>query len=133
MKFLTTNFVQCAVRSCAKSGSEFPLKYDVNPAQDLAHQPTDFDPMFVINIVPKLDWQALVLVARELGNESLPSDKPDLDMLEEDERDTLIQNLHSLLVETRIMSGQAVCRNCGHIYHIKNGIANFLLPPHLAN
>lgn len=63
MKFMTTNFVQCAVRSCAKTTDAFPLKYtDLT----LIKQETEFDPEFIANILPRLDWEALVKVASEV-------------------------------------------------------------------
>jgi multifunctional methyltransferase subunit TRM112 len=43
----------------------------------------------------------------------------------------LAKDLHRLLLETTIQEGKLVCGNCGHEYAIKEGIANFLLPPHL--
>lgn len=39
--------------------------------------------------------------------------------------------LHRLLIETNVQEGSLVCQACGHEYAIKEGIANFLLPPHL--
>lgn len=43
----------------------------------------------------------------------------------------MLKELHSLLVETQMMEGRLVCGSCGHEYHVKEGIANFLLPSHL--
>lgn len=63
MKFITTNFVQCAVRSCAKTTEAFPLQYS---DLTLIRQETDFDPEFIVNILPRLDWNALVKVAEEV-------------------------------------------------------------------
>ena len=47
------------------------------------------------------------------------------------EQETLLRNLHKLLMETTVQEGKLVCGNCGHEYRIKEGIANFLLPNHL--
>ena len=44
----------------------------------------------------------------------------------------LLQDLHTLLIETEIISGHLTCGNCGHEYKIKGGVANFLLPSHLS-
>jgi len=43
----------------------------------------------------------------------------------------MLQDLHTLLMETQIMEGKLVCGHCGHEYAIREGIANFLLPSHL--
>ncbi|AWU76824.1 hypothetical protein CAS74_000760 [Pichia kudriavzevii] len=125
MKFLTTNFVRCAVKSCDGTEGSFPLRYRECQLQ-LEEQ--DFDPEFVISMLERLNWSALVKVANDLGNTSLPPQKPE--HIEENE--ILLKDLHSLLLETNITEGQMVCNNCKHIYYIKNGIASFLLPPHLA-
>lgn len=42
-----------------------------------------------------------------------------------------LQKLHSLLLETQVQEGWLVCGRCGHRYAVKEGIPNFLLPPHL--
>lgn len=125
MKLLTTNFVQCTVKSCAGSGNCFPLKYE---ECELIHEDLEFDPEFIMNTMPKIDWPALLSVAHDLGNQSLPADKPEISL----ENEQLLKDLHLVLLETQIKEGKMVCKNCGHLYHIKNTIPNFLLPPHLA-
>lgn len=125
MKLLTTNFVQCAVKSCAGSSNCFPLRYE---ECELVHQDVEFDPDFVKSIMAKIDWPALLSVTHDLGNTSLPQEKPDVDSASEQ----LLRDLHVVLMETQIKDGKMVCRNCDHLYHIKNTIPNFLLPPHLA-
>lgn len=129
MKFLTTNFVRCAVKGCDGTENSFPLKY-VNCQLQLERQ--DFNPDFIISMLERLDWDAIIKVAADLGNTSLPIQKPDVGSITIEEDEAMLKDLHSLLVETQLMEGQMVCGNCQHIYYIKNGIASFLLPPHLA-
>lgn len=129
MKFLTTNFVKCAVKSCSASDDSFPLEYK---DCELILVSQEFDANFIVHMLDKLNWEAILKVAKDLGNESLPSTKPELDAISEDDQ-AIIRELHGLLVETNITEGKMVCRNCDHIYYIKNSIPNFLLPPHLAN
>lgn len=130
MKFLTTNFVQCAIKSCASSPNVFPLLYQ---ECTLVREETEFNPEFIVHMLERLDWDAVVAVARELGNSSIPASKPEgLDPIMEEDR-AVLADLHELLVNTLISEGKMVCRNCQHIYHIKNSIPNFLLPPHLCN
>lgn len=129
MKFLTTNFVQCAVHSCARSSDSFPLKYE---DAELVQKEVDFDPDFIVSLLQKLDWPALVQVAQELGNNSIPSTKPEIENPDSPETQNLLKELHTLLLETNLAEGKMVCRNCDHIYYIKNSIPNFLLPPHLS-
>jgi len=128
MKFLTTNFVKCAVKTCQSSTEAFPLKYE---ECQLVQQEADYNPEFIVHILERLNWDAIIKVASDLGNTSLPPIKPEnLDPIMEDDQQ-ILKDLHSLLIETQITEGKMVCNNCGHIYYIKNSIPNFLLPPHL--
>lgn len=61
---MTTNFVQCAVRSCSKTSNAFPLKYE---DVDLVQKEVDFDPQILINLLPRLDWPNLVKVCEEVS------------------------------------------------------------------
>jgi multifunctional methyltransferase subunit TRM112 len=128
MKFLTTNFVKCAVKTCQGSTEAFPLKYE---ECQLVQQEADYNPEFIVHILERLNWDAIIKVAGDLGNTTLPAMKPEnLDPIMEDDQQ-ILKDLHSLLIETQITEGKMVCNNCGHIYYIKNSIPNFLLPPHL--
>lgn len=128
MKFLTTNFVKCAVKSCDSSQNAFPLQYS---ECQLVQEELEFNAEFICHIIERLDWDAVVKVASDLGNNDIPTTKPtDLDPIMEDDQ-AVLRDLHSLLVQTQIMEGKMTCASCGHIYHIKNSIPNFLLPPHL--
>ncbi|KAI9839629.1 MAG: hypothetical protein M1819_002255 [Sarea resinae] len=164
MKLLTLNFLTCAVKSCKSSPAAYPLH--VRDAE-LEQQELEFDDRFLVNILPRVEWDALRGSAMELGFTTLPAEKPAFAPLaassspsasaepESDAADTdlpdapaavptsapeglhspseekLLHDLHTLLLETHIMSGKLVCGNCGHEYAIKEGIANFLLPNHL--
>lgn len=128
MKFLTTNFLRCAIKSCDSSLDAFPLKYS---ECELVQEPQEFNPEFITHIIGRLDWEAILSVAKDLGNELLPPTKPEnLDPIMEDDQHVL-KDLHTLLVETKILEGKMTCGNCQHVYYIKNSIPNFLLPPHL--
>ena len=39
----------------------------------------------------------------------------------------MLQLLHKYLLEVDIEQGEMVCRNCSHVYPIKDGIPNMLL------
>ena len=67
--------------------------------------------------------------AHQLGFPTLPPQPPTQEELEADPK--MLSELHTLLLETQISEGELVCGNCGHVYRIKEGIANFLLPGHL--
>lgn len=65
----------------------------------------------------------------KLGFPELPAEPPSAEDLESNE--AMLKELHSLLVETQMIEGKLVCGHCGHEYHVREGIANFLLPSHL--
>lgn len=136
MKFLTTNFLKCSVKSCDTSNDNFPLSYDGSKCELVQDATIEFNPEFLVNVLDRVDWPAVTRVAHELGNEQLPQEKPvfavgvDGEFSEDQVR--VLMDLHTLLMQTSIVEGEMRCRNCGHVYYIKNSIPNLLLPPHLA-
>lgn len=64
MKLMTTNFVQCAVRSCSKTSDAFPLQYS---EVQMVQQEVDFEPEFLLGLLPRLDWPNLVKVCEEVS------------------------------------------------------------------
>ncbi|PLN84254.1 Trm112p-domain-containing protein [Aspergillus taichungensis] len=127
MKLFTANFLACAVKSCRTSPASFPLHFR---DAELEQQELDFQPDFIRNILPRLDWDALQVIANELGFPRLPEKKPADDSLGDE---GLLRDVHKLLLETQVIEGKLVCGNCGHEYMIKEGIPNFLLPSHLGS
>ncbi|KAN0074963.1 hypothetical protein V8E54_007574 [Elaphomyces granulatus] len=126
MKVITVNFITCAVKACKASASSFPLHFqDVEVEQQEVH----FEPAFIQNLLPRIDWTGLRTTAIELGFPTVPDIKPNNDTLDE----PMLRDLHRLLLETQVVEGKLVCGNCGHEYSIKDGIANFLLPDHLGS
>ena len=74
MKLLTTNFLTCAVKSCKASPLSFPLHF-----QDAVLERTEiaYNPLFMTNILPRLNWGALRATAAELGlAAALPAENP---------------------------------------------------------
>ncbi|TKA80395.1 hypothetical protein B0A55_01896 [Friedmanniomyces simplex] len=143
MKLLTINFLTCARKTCKSTPASFPL----HPKEaELEQVETEMNPLFLRNILPRLDWEAMRMLTTELGLPNLPAETPapeelvvatttDLDAGNGDDRASgpsqMARDLHVLLMETSIASGKLVCGNCGHEYAVKEGIANFLLPSHM--
>ncbi|KAF2237530.1 Trm112p-domain-containing protein [Viridothelium virens] len=156
MKLLTLNFVTCARKSCKTLPAAFPL----HPRDaELEIVEMELNPKFLVNILPRVEWQALRTVCQELGLPTLPDIMPvQQDLLQppslpgresesqegeaegeggSEEEDALqkpsqtAQDLHRVLLETTIANGKLVCGACGHEYAVKEGIANFLLPSHM--
>lgn len=149
MKLLTLNFLTCAIRTCKPLPAAFPLH--VRDAE-LEAVETQYNPLFLRNLLARLDWDALKAVAGEVGlampENPLEEKEPqqdaegmdvDVDDAEAAPRgqkevevdDATLRRLHEILVETQITTGKLVCGNCGHEYAVREGIPNFLLPAHL--
>ncbi|KIW72407.1 hypothetical protein PV04_00604 [Phialophora macrospora] len=141
MKLLTTNFLTCAVKACKSSSSSFPLHFR---DATLERTDIDFNPLFIRNILPRVNWEALTTTATELGVGSmLPAQNPlddnnaeqaeamDVEGPQKEVDEEVLRKLHALLLETGVVEGKLVCGNCGFEYPIKEGVANFLLPAHL--
>ncbi|PPJ59021.1 hypothetical protein CBER1_01654 [Cercospora berteroae] len=130
MKLLTMNFLTCARKTCKSSPAAFPL----HPKEaELEQIELDMNPLFIKNMLPRLDWEAMKTLTQELGLPNLPAETPEPEALvdENEEPSQIMKDLHLLLMETSIASGKLVCGNCGHEYAVKEGIANFLLPSHM--
>jgi len=69
MKLLTHNFLNCAAKTCKASPDAFPLKFE---QVELSTVEMDYNPQFLINVLPRVDWAALVQTAievKDLSNE----------------------------------------------------------------
>ncbi|TGO32380.1 hypothetical protein BHYA_0323g00060 [Botrytis hyacinthi] len=126
MKLLTLNFLTCAVKACKSTSASFPLH---SKECSLVSNDIPLNTALLLNILPRIDWKALCVIASELSFPALPPTPPTPETLQEDEK--MMKELHTLLLETEIDEGSLVCANCGHEYRVKEGIGNFLLPGHL--
>ncbi|KAK6344001.1 hypothetical protein TWF696_007651 [Orbilia brochopaga] len=139
MKLLTANFLSCAVKSCKSSPAAFPLHFR---DAELASTSVPYNPVLLTNLLPRLDWPALVTSSKELGF-TLPDSKPTFPALTRpsdggevtpalgEEQETALRTLHRVLMETEVVEGKMVCGSCGFEYGIHQSVANFLLPSHL--
>uniref|UniRef100_A0A0G4ICE5 Trm112p-like protein n=1 Tax=Chromera velia CCMP2878 TaxID=1169474 RepID=A0A0G4ICE5_9ALVE len=104
------------------------------PREAFEVQPAEFSPEFVVNMLPKLEWAALVqtchdvmpqLQGEKAGEVSLmlPPSFSDSDRQDEN----FLRALHHVLVEFHIMEAKLVCPECGREYPISKGIPNMLL------
>ena len=60
MKLLTHNFLSCAAKTCKSSPDSFPLKFE---EVELTSLDMDYNPQFLINVLSRVDWAALVKTA----------------------------------------------------------------------
>lgn len=65
MKLLTLNFLTCARKTCKAQPAAFPL----HPREaELEQIETDLNPLFIKNILPRLDWQAVKVITQEVSS-----------------------------------------------------------------
>lgn len=72
MKILTSNYITCAVKACKSSTLSFPLHFK---DAELVQEEVDFNAEFIINILPRIEWDALVVTAAEVCHPRLYSDE----------------------------------------------------------
>ncbi|KAL1914445.1 uncharacterized protein VTP21DRAFT_8897 [Calcarisporiella thermophila] len=121
MRLITHNMLQCHAKGC--NANNFPLRFE---DVEVELQEAEFNPEFLANFLGRLEWDALVRTAAELGITTLPASIPE----DASENEDFLKAVHSILLETHVMQGKMVCPNCGHIYPIKDGIPNMLLAEH---
>ena len=63
MKILASNFLTCAVKACKSSPDSFPLHFR---DAELEQTEMEFNPLFLKNILPRIEWDALKVVAAEV-------------------------------------------------------------------
>ncbi|KAF8631669.1 hypothetical protein AX17_005070 [Amanita inopinata Kibby_2008] len=119
VRLITHNLLACHAKGCTTNN--FPLRFE--DAQ-IELREGDFNPDFLRGFMPKIEWKALVDAARQLGDTSLPLERPE--MLD----DEFLKSLHHVLLEIHVEEGAMICPNCGHRYPISNGIPNMLLAEH---
>ncbi|RKP11382.1 hypothetical protein BJ684DRAFT_5120, partial [Piptocephalis cylindrospora] len=118
MRILTHNMLQCHAAGC--TSNNFPLRLE---EVEVERDEVEVNAPFLIGLLPKLDWPALLATAEQLGFVGLPDTIPE----EVEANESFLEQLNSILLETHIKEGKMVCNGCNHIYRIKEGIPNMLL------
>lgn len=124
MRLLTHNLLICPVHKYSLT---------IENASRVEIIESDFQPEFIIRMIPRLEWETLKSAARAVDAEgvlSLPEQAPDVDVLESNEapheaKDELLKVLHRLLVETHVVEAYLRCKE-GERYRIDAGIPNLL-------
>ena len=117
MRLITHNMLRCNVKG-VKNG--YPLKIEVVKVESVD---AEYNPDFVTRMIPKLDWNALVTGAKEVGVEDLPVEVSE-DMMSDD---VFLRKLHRALLEVRVIEGALICPESGRRFPIQNSIPNMLL------
>lgn len=118
MRIITHNMLQCTKKQC--KGNNFPLA--IKDAQlSQSADSTDYNPHFIIRMMDRIDWPALVSTSHALGLAVFPEELPNSP--DED----FLRQLHQVLLECRIEQGSMVCPGCARVYPIIDSIPNMLL------
>ena len=80
MKVLTTNFLTCAVKSCKPAPTSYPLHFK---DAELTRTEQAYNPLFLRNILPRVDMPALRTTAGELGLAAAVPEDEDVARIEE--------------------------------------------------
>lgn len=78
MKILTTNFLTCAVKTCKTSPASFPLHFK---DATLERTEIEYNPLFLRNVLPRVNWDALTTTATELGLQALVPERNPVDVV----------------------------------------------------
>uniref|UniRef100_A0A5S6QWT9 Multifunctional methyltransferase subunit TRM112-like protein n=1 Tax=Trichuris muris TaxID=70415 RepID=A0A5S6QWT9_TRIMR len=118
MKLLVHNFLSSKFLKGVLNG--YPLKL---VATKVTRQETDFQPAFLVRMVPRLDWAALRMATQSVVPDLvLPEALPD--QWESDE--PFLRSIHRALMETEIEEGVLQCPETGREFTISEGIPNML-------
>ncbi|XP_076044941.1 multifunctional methyltransferase subunit TRM112-like protein [Oratosquilla oratoria] len=119
MKLVTHNMLTSKGIRNVKTG--FPLKIQ---ADEVRTVDIDYNQEFIVRMVPKLDWDALVFAAKSVGHQDdLPTAIPD----GFDNDIDLLKKLHHILLEVEVVTGALECPETRRKFPISNGIPNMLL------
>ncbi|SGY14486.1 BQ5605_C010g06198 [Microbotryum silenes-dioicae] len=95
VRLITHNLLSCPSKLCSYP-TNFPLQFRNVSRIELIDQ--DFNEDFVRGFLSRLEWHALCTSAQQLGDTSLPTERPDFDDPQAVPLD-LIQKLHHVLLE----------------------------------
>jgi multifunctional methyltransferase subunit TRM112 len=98
MRLLTHNMLQCHVKECKKDN--FPLKIELGAP--VTTQPCEFNRDFILNMLLKIDYMALLQALEDLKMRSdlqMPDQLPEDLIAKADSQIELIKRLHKALME----------------------------------
>ncbi|KAI9017071.1 hypothetical protein BC832DRAFT_543587 [Gaertneriomyces semiglobifer] len=116
MRLITHNMLQCHAKGC--NSNNYPLELREVELESLE---AEFSDDFIRRLLPKLDWGVLVQTAYSLGVAQLPEEVP------EEQDEDFLRVVHDVILGTRVKVATMICKGCGHVYPIKDGVPNMLL------
>ena len=116
MRLFTHNILRCNIKGVTKG---YPLGIE---ATNVTTREEEFNPAFLANLLPKVNWPVLVMGAHALGVQ-LPATVTKEDLQSE----ALQRKLHHALVEVELQEGFLICPETGRKFPVTKGIPNMLL------
>lgn len=84
----------------------------------------DFNPDFILRIIPKIDYTVLYNAVSSLGKE----DELPKEVVPNYENNTeFLKKVHHVLMEIDVVNGELICPETARKFPINNGIPNMLL------
>ncbi|XP_068309570.1 multifunctional methyltransferase subunit TRM112 homolog A-like [Pyrus communis] len=117
MRLLTHNMLSSNIKGVTNG---FPLRIEI---EKVVEKPVDFNPEFLRNMFPKIEWKALVNAARSMGYVELPEEVEPSTLYSED----FLRKFHHALLELHLEEGALVCPETGRRFPVSKGIPNMLL------
>ncbi len=84
----------------------------------------EFNPDFVVRMLPRINWAVLAAVAAQLGLEDAPPAELPADAAADED---FLRRAHHVLLEVDVKEGELVCPESGRVFPITRGIPNMLL------
>jgi multifunctional methyltransferase subunit TRM112 len=125
MRILTHNYLKSNIKG-AEEG--YPLSIE---ATTIEEETTEVSADFIINLLPKLEWSAILKAAGEISSlcepplPELPSVCPASEELLADS--ALCDSIHRVLMDIHITEGNLICPSTGRKYGVVDGIPNMVL------
>ncbi|XP_050671944.1 multifunctional methyltransferase subunit TRM112-like protein [Leptidea sinapis] len=119
MKLITHNMLTSKCLKGVVTG--YPLAIS---ATNIKVTEVDFNPDFIVRIIPKIDWEVFWKAADSIGHsDGLPQT---VESKLHDNNDFL-KKVHRVLLEVEIDEGHLTCPESGRQFPITKGIPNMLL------
>lgn len=112
MRILTYNTLKCPAKDVVNG---YPLKLEIIEFDIIE---SELNKTFLINIIPTLHWDCIIVAAEAIGLKDIPS-VFDNELLKDQ---NFLLAMHNLLLDIHITKGFLVCPESDRRFPIENGI-----------
>lgn len=115
MKLLTHNSLRNIIEGAE---TELPLLLKID---DMEVGESEFNPEFIIGLLPSLDWTAVKLEADAIGFDGIPEMFDDSLLKDED----FLRAMQHLLLDVEVITGTLTCQTNGRVIPVIDGVVCF--------